>query len=346
MTLRGAISGFGEVAARAHLPGWCSRPGIKIVAIHDPVAARRHHAINLIKGIRVYDNLELMLDAEALDFVDIASPPAFHGGAVRRALEAGANVIVEKPLCLDAGEFTELAALAARNARSLMCLHNWKYAPAYRRAHELISSGRLGTVQHLSLVRMRSQPAGEGGETSIGGERWRLDPKAGGGILIDHGWHAFYLACWLMGGAIPISVSGSLGFTPELAVDDLANVTVEFRGGRTVSIYLSWRAPVRRTSAMILGSEASLEIEGERIALTDRSAIVEDHSVLDSREDSYHAAWFTAAAADLERVLSEGAQCEIARINLREVAVALALTIAVRNSAAQNGRAIDLNFPE
>jgi predicted dehydrogenase len=346
MTLRGAISGFGEVAARAHLPGWWSRAPIKIVAIHDPAAARRHHAINLIKGIRVYDDLELMLDAEALDFVDIASPPAFHARAARQALEAGVNVIVEKPLCLDAREFTELAALAARNARSLMCVHNWKYSPACLRAHQLISSGRLGTLQHLSLVRIRSQPAGEGGYPDIGGERWRLDPKAGGGILIDHGWHAFYLAFWLMGGEIPLAVSGRLGLTPEVEVDDLADLTIEFQGGRTVSIYLSWRAAVRRTSAMILGSEASLEIEGERILLTHRSAAVEDHSVLDSPEDSYHAAWFTGAAADFERVLSEGPQCEIARINLREVEVALALMTATRNSAAQNGSAIDLNFPE
>lgn len=77
MTLRGAISGFGAVAARAHLPGWLSRPGVSIVAIHDPVAARRHHAINLIKNVRVYDDLELMLDGEALDFLDIASPRLF-----------------------------------------------------------------------------------------------------------------------------------------------------------------------------------------------------------------------------------------------------------------------------
>ena len=78
MILRGAISGFGEVAAQAHLAGWRTRPEVSIVAIHDPVSERRHHAMRLIPNIRVYDDLELMLDGERLDFVDVASPPAYH----------------------------------------------------------------------------------------------------------------------------------------------------------------------------------------------------------------------------------------------------------------------------
>src|SRR4029077_13009969 len=90
MILRGAISGFGEVAAQAHLAGWRTRPELNIVAIHDPVSERRHHAIRLIPNIRVYDDLELMLDGERLDFVDVASPPAYHAATARMALAAGA----------------------------------------------------------------------------------------------------------------------------------------------------------------------------------------------------------------------------------------------------------------
>src|SRR6267378_1918505 len=129
--LRGTISGFGEVAARAHLPGWRTRDDVGIAVVHDPVSARRHEAIRLIKSVRVYDDLGLMLDGESPDFVDIASPPAYHAESVRAALTAGANVIVEKPLCLGVNEFDELAALAAKESRVLICVHNWKYAPAY-----------------------------------------------------------------------------------------------------------------------------------------------------------------------------------------------------------------------
>ena len=149
--MRGAISGFGEVAARAHLDGWRTRDNVAIGAIHDPISERRHEAIRLIKNVRVYDDLELMLDGEAPDFVDVASPPGLHHEAARAALSAGAHVLVEKPLALSLAEFDELAALAAEKNRVLMCVHNWKYAPAYAVARRAIEAGRLGAIRFVSI---------------------------------------------------------------------------------------------------------------------------------------------------------------------------------------------------
>ncbi len=335
--IRGAISGFGEVAAQAHLPGWRSRAGIALVAIHDPISERRHHAINLVKNARIYDDLDLMLDGEALDFVDIASPPAFHAEAIRKVLEAGAHVIVEKPLCLAATEFDELAALASKKSRVLMCVHNWKHAPAYRRAYELIQSGVLGELRYLSLARLRSGPAGAGG-SSVGGERWRLAANTGGGILIDHGWHVFYLMQWLMGGTAPVAISAHLGSQPGATVEDFADLRVEFPEGLISNAQLSWCSPVRRTSAIIYGADAMLEIEGDRILLTSRSGISEDHSVNDVPDDSYHSAWFAGMAADFERAIEEGIDGPTVLENQAEVRVALALTEGARRSAADGAR--------
>jgi predicted dehydrogenase len=249
--LRGAISGFGEVAARTHLGGWRTRPEVQIVAIHDPVATRRHEAINLTKNVRVYDNLELMLDGERLDFVDIASPPAYHEAAVRAALAAGANVLVEKPLCLDRAALAQLRVLAAKNERILMCVHNWKHAPAYRRAGELIAAGRLGEVAYVSLIRLREGVAGRSGSTADAGERWRLDERSGGGILVDHGWHVGYLAQYLTGGARPLAVSARLERGAGSNVEEVADLRVEFSAGRFAYSHLSWQAPVRRTLATV-----------------------------------------------------------------------------------------------
>jgi len=343
MALRGAISGFGEVAAQAHIAGWRTRPGVNIVAIHDPAAARRHHAINLLKNIRVYDDLELMLDGEALDFVDIASPPAFHAPTARAALEAGANVLVEKPLCLGAAEFDELTALAARKSRVLMSVHNWKHAPAYRRAHEIVRSGLLGEVRYVALIRLRTEAAGGGGSAGIGGERWRLDARTGGGILIDHGWHVFYLMQWLMGGVAPSAVAARLGFTDPGTVDDLADVRVDFPWGAIGYAHLSWRAPVRRTSAALYGSKGILEVEGDRVLLTERSGKTTDYSVTDAADDSYHSAWFAGVAEDFERGVIEGPDAAETRENRAEARAALAMIIGARESAAAGGSAVNLS---
>lgn len=340
--LRGAISGFGEVAARGHLAGWSARPDVQIVAIHDPVAARRHAAINLIKNIRVYDDLELMLDGERLDFLDIASPPAYHAAAARHALAAGVNVLVEKPLCLTRKEFADLKCDASSAARVLMCVHNWKHSPAYLRAHALISSGRLGEVKEISLTRLRDGPAGSGGSTTGGGERWRLDPGSGGGILIDHGWHTAYLTQHLMSGALPISVSARLEISSSSQVEEIANLEVEFSDKRLAHLQLSWRAGTRCTSAVIHGSAGTLRIEENHLSLTARSGLVEHYSVVDAIDDSYHPTWFAGMAAEFERAIAEGPDGAIARNNLAEAQAAMELIVAARESSQHRGVSVAL----
>ena len=340
MKLRGAISGFGEVAARAHLPGWAARESINIGVVHDPVAARRHEAIRLIKNVRVYDDLELMLDGEALDFVDIASPPAFHAATARAALEANAHVLVEKPMCLTLEEFDAAAALAREKKRVLMCVHNWKYAPAYALARRMIDQGRLGAVRFISLDRIRAEPAGASGA----GTAWRAGRGTGGGILLDHGWHVFYLMQWLFGGDAPSAISASLlapGAAPDTgAIEDVADLRVEFPNSRLARAHLSWRGPARRTSALIYGERGMLEIEGNRVTFTGRNGHGEDLSVADIADDSYHSTWFSAIARDFEHAIAAGWDCSIVASNLKEARAALALTIAARESSARKGAQI------
>lgn len=324
MKLRGAISGFGEVAARGHLPGWLTRDGVSIVAIHEPIAERREVAMRTLKGARIYDDLGLMLDGESPDFVDIASPPAYHVGAIRAALEGGAHVLCEKPLCLDLAQFDELTKLAAARSRILMCVHNWKHAPSLAVARHALASGRLGSLRFVSIDRLRAEPAGGAG-------KWRSETSSGGGILVDHGWHAFYLAQWLMGEA-PQSVSAALSHHNGL--DDQADIRVLFPNDRLVRVHLSWRAPVRRTSTVMYGANAMLEIEGDRVILTERSGKVEDLSVKDAPDDSYHSAWFGNVAEDFERAITAGPAGAAVSRNLVEARAALVLILASRESSA------------
>jgi predicted dehydrogenase len=308
---------------------------VEIVAIHEPVAARRQAALRAIKNIRVYEDLDLMLTGEAPDFVDIASPPAYHPGAARAALEAGAHVLVEKPLCLNTRELSDLRALAASKARLLICVHNWKHSPVYRRAFEEVSAGRLGTPRYCALSRLRTQQAG--------GAPWRIDPViGGGGILIDHGWHVFYLMQWLMGERAPLSVTARLGIFPPGLVDEVADLTITYPGGVLGYIHLSWRAPARRTSALIYGDEGLLQIEENAITLICRSGASEVLTIAEEHDNSYHPAWFAALAQEFERAIAQGPQGQIALCNERETAGALAMLEAAKASHAVGGAPVML----
>ncbi|MGH7820287.1 MAG: Gfo/Idh/MocA family oxidoreductase, partial [Candidatus Binatia bacterium] len=77
--LRGAIVGFGNVAAEAHVPGFERAKGYEIVAAVDPVAQRRAEAKARLPEARMYETLEQLAAAEPkLEFLDIATPPRFH----------------------------------------------------------------------------------------------------------------------------------------------------------------------------------------------------------------------------------------------------------------------------
>lgn len=336
MKLRGAISGFGDVAERAHLPGWRACRDVAIVAIHDPVAERRHAAMRSLGNARVYDDMTLMLSGEAPDFVDVASPPVHHAATARSALEAGAHVLVEKPLCLTLAELDELEAVARRRGRVLMCVHNWKHAPSYAAANRLIESGRAGEIRYVALERLRTAPAGAGRS----GGSWRAASSSGGGILIDHGWHVFYLMQWLMGGDAPASVSAQLD--TRSGIDEVADIRVTFHGGRIAYAHLSWRAPVRRTRATLYGDRAIVDVEDDRIVLTDRAGAVEEFSVSDAPGDSYHAAWFVKVADEFQRAIREAPHSPITLANLLEARSALSLMIGARESASNGGARVEV----
>jgi predicted dehydrogenase len=308
---------------------------VEIVAIHEPLPERRQAALRAIENVRVYEDLDLLLTGESPDFVDIASPPAYHAGAARAALEAGAHVLVEKPLCLNRDDLRQLRSLAHSRGRLLFCVHNWKHSPVYRRAFDLIAAGRLGELRYCALSRLRTQQAG--------GALWRLDPAiGGGGILIDHGWHVFYLMQWLMGARRPASIAARLQTFPPGRVEEVADLTIGFEGGALGYIHLSWRAPTRRTSAMLYGDAGMLEIEGGAIRLTSRAGAVEDLSVTEEAENSYHPAWFAALAQEFETAIAQGPQGALAQQNQHEAATALAMLEAAKASHDLGGSSISV----
>jgi len=88
---------------------------------------------------------------------------------------------------------------------------------------------------------------------------------------------------------------------------------------------------------MIYGENAIIEIEGDRVLMTDRAGSTQDLSAPDLPDDSYHSAWFAGVAGEFERAITAGPGSHLALENLAEARFALALTIAARRSAEQGG---------
>ena len=304
--LRGGLVGFGNVARNGHLPAWRGRNDVEIAAAADIDHASREAVSGVAPGLAFYDSAEALLDRERLDFVDICTPPASHGEMIRLALERGVHVLCEKPLVLDGSELFELSSLARRRNRALAAVHNWRHAPAIALASELVAAGRIGSVLRCEWEVLRERPSVAAPRDGV--PNWRVDPAfSGGGILVDHGWHAAYvLAGWM-----PERLSAVRGRLEnrryrDWPVEDTARLDLEFGDGRA-SVFLTWAASERKNRLVIEGTEGSIRVEDRMLALQSREG-TERREIGSLSEGSHHPEWFSGTAAEFLAELADPAR--------------------------------------
>lgn len=308
---RGAIIGFGEVARHGHAPGYLKSSAAKIVAIIDPSAERRALAFESFPQAQMFSALSEVPENLALDFADICTPPSAHKAGILEALSRGLHVLCEKPLVLELAELTRLREEVATRKRALLPVHNWKYAPLVRRMNALLHAGAAGVLQAIEIETRRLQPA------PTAQQNWRQDPAtAGGGILMDHGWHAIYLARHFFG-ENPIDLRATLRRLPQSEVEDEAELFLTFPRG-SARIFLTWRADRRRNKIILHGDKGRLTLEDDRLLHGEK--ILEHAPALSV--GSHHADWFEAMLPD---VLESFRQPERAAVIFEEAALCLAV---------------------
>jgi predicted dehydrogenase len=360
--LRGAIVGFGFIAERGHAAAYRARAGgVEIVAVADPCAARRRVAAGLFPEARVYDGHDELLAKEAgrLDFVDVAAPPSEHAALAGAALRRGLHVLCEKPLATSARDARAMVDLARRARRVLYPCHSYKHAPMIRAVDDLIAAGALGPVHRVTLETLRHTHA-------RGTPEWRPDWRresryAGGGIAMDHGVHAFYLAfAWLA--SYPTAVAARTSILPPATTpaafdteDDL-RCTLRFPGGEA-SLHLTWRAAGRKVRYLIEGARGTIRVEDDTLDVclgggngdgdggleaTDREQErrVQRLQVPSRWEDPSHAGWFGALLGGFRAAVARG---DWVGRDAEEACLSVDLVEAAYRSAREGSRMIALD---
>lgn len=292
--LRGVIVGFGEVAKNGHWPAYRAGTGLEIVAVVDPSAERRALASRLLPQAATFAAVGDLPASLSIDFVDICTPPSAHAEPMLAALDRGWHVLCEKPFLLDPAVVDIARHRAAAAGVALVPVHNWKYAPIVRGATAALLAGAIGSLRRVEIetARLRAAPTAE-----PSGVNWRRDPEiAGGGILMDHGWHAVYLALhWFRQSAT--AVRASLHRPPGGGVEDEARVSIGFPGGEA-AITLTWNGDTRRNQMRLEGSRGEIVLADDALrVLGDVRESTTFPSALSS--GSHHADWFTAMLPDV-----------------------------------------------
>lgn len=333
--LKGAIIGFGEVAEKAHVPAWKESKAFSIIAVVDEKPERLELAAQYFPGIKKYTSIEQLLHSEHhLDFVDIATPPFLHTHQAVLSLQHRCHVLCEKPLALNLKDCESLRAQARAQDRVIFNVHNWKYAPLFLQAAQLIDSGAIGAVTHVELHTLRERPARDAGEGN-----WRTNRLiSGGGILVDHGWHNFYLLQRMIQ-AEPKAVSARLVIPRHEAVEEEAACIIEYPQCFAV-LYLSWRAPYRSNWGIIYGTTGTLEIRDDLILLTRKDAPQQKFEFAQKlSQGSAHPDWFKAMIEDFEAEITKP---KIRYQNLHEAETCLTLLTYINQSHRLGGKTISL----
>jgi predicted dehydrogenase len=239
MMIRIGMVGCGGIA-RVHMAGFAAiRDRAQVTAVCDTDEARTAAAIELVGDAHVWKNFEDLVRDDDVDAVDICLPHHLHAPAIIAAAKAGKHVLCEKPLCTTLREAAAVREAVAASGITLMCAHNQLFEPAIGPARELLQKGALGSVYmaRTSDCFTADRTAEQWG--------WRRELRtAGGGELIDTGYHPTYTMIYLMGlaGQRPAEVTSLLGRHRQVVLEgeDTAHVLVRFSGGAIGQILTSW----------------------------------------------------------------------------------------------------------
>ena len=219
----------------------------------DGADGARKLAAEMAPHAEVVPGVDQVLTAP-VEGVVIAAPAETHYELTKQALEAGKDVLCEKPLALTYEQGAELVRLAERQGRILMVGHVLEYHPGIVRLLELVRSGELGKVRHIYSNRL-----------SLGKVRREEN------ILWSFAPHDIAIILRLMG-ALPFQVVACGGSYVQPNIADVTVTHLLFDNGVRAHIYVSWLHPFKEQRLVVIGSRkmASFDDVAKRLVLYDQ----------------------------------------------------------------------------
>lgn len=188
-------------------------------------------------GTRVENDYRIAFSDQLVRGVVIATPAESHYQIAREAIEAGKDVLVEKPLTLDVPGGEHLVELARERGAVLMVGHLLEYHPAVLRLRELIESGELGELQYIYSNRL-----------NLGKVRREEN------ILWSFAPHDIAIILRLVG-EWPDRVTATGGAYLQPSIADVTVTNIEFPTGVRAHIFVSWLHPYKEQRLVVVGSK-------------------------------------------------------------------------------------------
>lgn len=212
-------------------------PGSRVSLIADSIKERRDVAANRHRSAKVVQSAEEVIVSDQVDAVAIVTPPSTHFALTSAAIRAGKHVVISKPMVLNEAEAEELIDLAETFKVTAMVDHTFLFSPAVTKLKEIIDTGELGDLLYFDSTRI-----------NLG--LFQSDIN----VVWDLASHDLAVFDYLIGS--PPSSLSCLGFDHyKTGRNDLAYLTLNYPGGISAHLHVSWLSPVKIRKFLVAGTK-------------------------------------------------------------------------------------------
>lgn len=233
-----------------------SLPDCEVKLVCDTRVERLAHMKQVYPQVTTTTEFDTVVDDADVDAVIIAVPVRHHFDMARRTLKAGKHTFVEKPMAGSSQECLQLIAAARERQVTLMVGHTFVYSTPVRKIKEIIDSGQLGEIQHVSSRRLNLGLFQK--DINVA---WDLAP------------HDLSILLHLLE-ETPISVNCQGRSHVVDGIEDVTDMTLHFDSGVFASIQSSWLHPSKVRELVVVGSKMMLVYDdlepNEKIKIYDK----------------------------------------------------------------------------
>lgn len=266
--VRVGIIGCGGIANGKHMPSLRSVKNVEMVAFCDLIVEKAEKAAKDygVEGAKVYTDYKKLLEDKSIDVVHVCTPNRSHSFITVDALEAGKNVMCEKPMAINSTEAMKMIDAAKRTGKKLTIGYQNRQRPESLFIKDEAVAGTFGEIYYSKALAIRRRAVPTWGV-------FMNEYEQGGGPLIDIGTHSLDLALWFMDNYKPKYVVGTAYHklfdkvpsgnawgewkVEDFTVEDSAFGFIVMENGATINLESSWALNYRHSceaSATICGT--------------------------------------------------------------------------------------------
>ena len=257
-----AVVGLG--IGKAHVDAAAAYDRCDLIAVCDLIQEKMDKVVGRYPGTLTYTDFDEMMKNPDIDIVSICLPSAMHADYAVKAMEAGKNVLCEKPIDITVEAAERIEEARVRTGMTVGIVHQNRNNAVMKPIKEAVDSGRLGkqVLGTFAVKWYRDQHYYDNGWHGT----WAMD---GGGSLMNQAVHTVDLMQWLMGDVA--SVHSAMGiYEHKIETEDLTASVITFKSGAIATFVSTTCAyPGISTDIQLYGTGGTIEADADILSAGD-----------------------------------------------------------------------------